>query len=310
MQGRILSSNGGNYQVLIDNGEVITCKASGRLRSVRIDENTSFNIKNKNKYKTKIETAYVKISPKAGDIVTLDIESKYILDITPRKNEMIRPDIANVDQIILLMSAKRPDFSFYLLDLFLVNIEHQNIEAKIVVSKIDLMTEEELNTLKSEMKYYEDLGYSVFYVNSLEKDGVELVEDILHDKISVLAGQTGAGKSSFINAIMPGFELQTNEISKALNRGKHTTRVTSLYQAYGGFLGDSPGFSKLDVSDMDDITLMQTFKEFRDCRCKFKDCLHHKNSKGCEVILEVNEGKIKKSRYENYIKMLTGREQL
>lgn len=303
MQGRVLSLSGGNYQVMVNN-EVIVCRASGRLRSVRIDEKSAFAVRSKNKNQTKIDTSYIKISPKVGDLVVVDLEGKYILDVVPRKNMMIRPDIANVDQIILLSSAKRPDFSFYLLDLFLVNIEKQNIDAKIVVSKIDLLTVEELNELKTNMKYYENLGYEVFYVNSKSGEGIEEVEGILHDKISVLAGQTGAGKSSFINAILPGFQLKTDEISKALNRGKHTTRVTSLYEAYGGFIGDTPGFSKLDISQMKDNELMQCFKEFRTCRCRFKDCLHLANSMGCEVIEEVKRGIIMKSRYENYLKML------
>lgn len=303
MQGRILSGVGGNYQVLV-NDEVIVCKASGRLRNVRIDENSKFNVPNKNKNKNKIETGYVKISPKAGDIVDVDLEQKYILDIHKRKNEMIRPDIANVDQIILLCSAKRPDFSYYLLDLFLANICLEKIEAIICVSKVDLLSDLELKELNEGLDYYRKIGYKVFFINSKMPETLKPVEEILYDKISVLAGQTGAGKSSFINAIIPGFKLQTNDISEALNRGKHTTRATSLYKAYGGFIGDSPGFSKLDLFNLKNNRLSDLFIEFKNYPCKFIDCNHQENIKGCSVCEAVKQGLIKKSRYENYLKML------
>ena len=158
--------------------------------------------------------------------------------------------------------------------------------------------------LKDKMRYYQEIGYDVYMVNSMTKVGFKEVEKLFTDKISVLSGQTGAGKSTFINALIPGFNLQTQEISQALGRGKHTTRCTELYQYNGGFIGDTPGFSKLDFSLILKEEIKDYFVEFKKCDCKFRDCLHDKEL-GCQVKESVNNGLILKSRYENYLKFLT-----
>ena len=295
MQGRIINLNGGVYQVDLGN-EVVSVKARGKLRNVKT---TAVNTKAISK---KEEVVIIKNSPKVGDIV--EIDNDMIDKILDRKNELIRPDIANVDQILLVFAAKEPDFSFYLLDLFIANITKQNIQPLIVISKIDKLTEEELNDLKSKMEYYTKLDYPVLFVDSKHNVGVDLVIEHLKNKVTVLSGQTGAGKSTLINAIFPDFQLQTQEISQALGRGKHTTRQTTLYKYYDGYIGDTPGFSKLDVLGIEKTELKGLFIDFDDCYCRFKDCIHQKNAKDCGVINAVNEGKILKSRHENYLKML------
>ena len=154
------------------------------------------------------------------------------------------------------------------------------------------------------MNYYTDLGYPVLFVDSKHNVGIEAVIEHLKNKVTVLSGQTGAGKSTLINAIFPDFKLQTQEISYALGRGKHTTRQTTLYKYHNGYIGDTPGFSKLDVLGIEKNELKDLFIDFDNCSCRFKDCIHQKNAKDCGVINAVNNGSVLKSRYDNYLKML------
>ncbi len=297
MQGRIINLNGGVYQVLLEDGATTFVRARGKLRSVKVLQ------ANPNKISKKQEVMFVKNSPKVGDLVL--VENNFIDTILPRRNELIRPDIANVDQVLLVFAAKEPDFSSYLLDLFLVNITKYHIMPLIVITKIDKVSEEDLLLLRQKLAYYEALGYTVLFVNSKNKEGIAAVAQQLEGKVTVLSGQTGAGKSTLINAIFPDFELKTQEISSALGRGKHTTRQTTLYPYKGGFIGDTPGFSKLDILGIKKKELSSLFLEFDPSLCRFKDCLHQKNAKDCGVQKSVMEGKILSDRYENYLKMLS-----
>lgn len=295
MEGRIINLNGGVYKVLTTDNTIISLKARGKLRCVKK------NVVNDKSLSNKSSMQNVKFSPKVGDIAVID--NDMIMDVKPRKNELIRPDIANVDQILLIFAAKEPDFSFYLLDLFLVNILRQKIDVVIVVTKIDKLSYDELKELKTKLSYYSNLGYKVLYVNGLTKEGIDEVNEVLDNKITVLSGQTGAGKSTLINALIPEFVLKTQEISKSLNRGKHTTREVTLYQFKNGFVGDTPGFSKLDLSKVKKEELASYFIEFRNYHCFFKDCSHKENIKGCMVHKAVLDNEILESRYNSYLRM-------
>ena len=299
-KGRVINLCGGVYKVLLEDGNILSLKARGKLRSEK-----TYQVNTKSLSKKK-DIQYIKNSPKVGDIV--NICNDMIESYDKRKNEMIRPDIANVDQILIVFAAKEPDFSFYLLDLFIVNIIKQKIKPLIVISKIDKLTNEELTDLKSKMQYYVNLGYDVLYVNSINKEGIDDLKNHLKGKITVLSGQTGAGKSTLINAIIPEFSLQTQEISKSLGRGKHTTRETNLYMYEGGFIGDTPGFSKLDLSEIDKDDIKDLFEEFKNYKCYFKDCNHKENIKSCGIKEATLDGKILKTRYESYLKMYSLKE--
>lgn len=301
-KGQIVKLTGGLYFIKDElTKEILQAKASGKLRHQRLDQNSSFN--KAITMKTKLEIKTVQVAPKVGDFVLYDDSdiNHPIQEIIPRTNELDRPDVANVDQVLILSSCKNPNFSFNLLDQFLILIEQANIKPVLIVSKIDLIPSDELEQLKKDLTYYENIGYEIHYVNSKQKIGFDTVEDLFRDKLSVLAGQTGAGKSTFLNALMPNLNIKTQEISIALGRGKHTTRHTELYMYAGGMIADTPGFSKLELNMYDKSALKAYFIEFKAFAegCKFKSDCDHVHEPGCNVKDNPN---IMKSRYDNYLK--------
>jgi ribosome biogenesis GTPase len=267
-------------------------KLIGGLYTVTDNDNTPHVLKARGKFRHHNE------SPKVGDIVMFD--SDFIMEVLPRKNNLVRPPVCNVDQAILINSAKEPDFSFNLLDRFLLLIEHENITPIIIITKIDLLKEKELNSLKEKMKYYEQF-YDVYFVSSKTNENTTELKDIFKGNVSVFAGQTGAGKSSLLNALNPNFALETNIISKALGRGKHTTRHSELLDLFGGLVADTPGFSKLDFYDIKPENIPDCFVDFFALseQCKFRGCTHINEPK-CKVKEEVEKGNILPQRYHNY----------
>ncbi len=272
-KGRIIKLIGGQYTVKDEQGKNSVVKPLGVFRHQEID-------------------------PKVGDIVTYDDNS--IVAVDERVNALIRPPIANVDQAILIHSAKSPAFSFFLLDRFLTLVEHENITPVIIVTKIDLMSESALEELKQTMQYYAQF-YQVYFTSVHQAKSLEIMKALLVDKVSVFAGQTGSGKSSLLNAIDVNLSIKTGEISKALGRGKHTTRHTELLEVHGGLVADTPGFSKLDFYDMEVEDLLHCYPDFSVLSetCKFRMCLHI-NEPGCSVKKAVESGAILPQRYENY----------
>ncbi len=267
-------------------------KLTGGLYTVRDESNNSFELKARGKFR------HTKESPKVGDRVMFDEE--FIKELLPRDNNLSRPALANMDQAILINSCKAPDFSFNLLDRFLLLIEHESITPVIVLTKTDLMPEDELNKLNENMKYYEPY-YKIIYTSTVTKEGAEEFKNLFKDKISMFAGQTGAGKSSLLNILDTSLNLKTGEISKALGRGKHTTRHSELHDLFGGLVADTPGFSKLEFYDIKEEDVPDCFVDFFELssECKYRGCTHINEPK-CKVKSEVENGNIIQSRYYNY----------
>ena len=274
MQGRIIKSLAGFYYVESD-GVVYQTRARGNFRK-------------------KGQTPYV------GDFVDFSAEDHsegYILAIHDRKNSLVRPPIVNIDQAVVIMSAKEPDFNANLLDRFLVLLEHKAIEPIVYISKMDLVTTPD--EIAAIQKQYQEIGYQ--FCTSLD----ELLP-LLTDKVTVFMGQTGVGKSTLLNKIAPDLKLETGEISDSLGRGRHTTRAVSFYNVNGGKIADTPGFSSLDYEITNAEDLNKAFPELRRLSrlCKFRSCTHtHEPS--CAVKDAVESGELWQSRYDNYLQFLS-----
>lgn len=277
MRARILKILSKDYTLQLENHEIVLAIAMGKLRKAH--------------------------SPVVGDLVEVEkIDEDYAIQkIYPRKNSLIRPACANIDQAFIVMSVKDPDFCTSLIDRLTFLICNAGIEPILVVTKIDLGIDEETEKLIQE---YERGPMRVIRTGKGCLD--ESFAYVFKDKISVLTGQSGAGKSTLLNQIDPSFHLATQEISKALGRGRHTTRHNELHEVAGGLVADTPGFSSLDFSKMDATQLAQAVPDFEGYLgdCKFNDCVHQ-NEPGCHIKKAVEEGLIPRTRYNNYLDVLT-----
>lgn len=239
-------------------------------------------------------------TPYVGDIVDFSAEDNsegYILAIHPRKNSLVRPPIVNIDQAVVIMSAKEPEFNSNLLDRFLILLEHKAIHPVVYISKMDLLDSPE--EIKAIGRQYQAIGYD--FVTSLE----ELLP-LLADKITVFMGQTGVGKSTLLNRIAPELALETGEISDSLGRGRHTTRAVSFYNTHSGKIADTPGFSSLDYDIANAEDLNEAFPELRRLshECKFRSCTHTHEPK-CAVKAALETGELWPVRYEHYLQFLS-----
>ncbi len=241
---------------------------------------------------------HLKLTPLVGDTVIIDEVNNYILDILPRKNELSRPVISNVDAAIIVTSVKEPNLSLLLLDKMLSIIIYNKIMPIICFSKTDLLSKDEFLEINKIYDYYNNIGIHAVYNTEIDK-----LDVLIKNKIVVLTGQTGAGKSSLINRLNPHLNLETNNISKALGRGVHTTRHVELFPYKDSLIADTPGFSSLDLKVIKKEELKDTFIEFGN-DCPFKDCMHLKEQ-NCNVKKLVSENIIMGFRYENYQKMVS-----
>ena len=272
MEGLIVKNISDLFYIVSDNSTYI-CKAKGVFRKKNI-------------------------IPMVGDKVIFDEKKLIITNILNRKNKLIRPPICNIDQAIVVMSVVNPLFSSNLIDKFINIIEFNNIKPIICLTKLDLINNE--SDINKYIDYYKNIGYEVIINTEINK-----IKSIISNKITVITGQSGVGKSSLLNKLDSSLQLKTNDISYALNRGKHTTRHVTLIPLFNGYVADTPGFSSLSFNEMkkEDIRdNMIEFNLYKD-KCKYRDCMHIKEE-DCEIKRLVDKGIILKSRYENYIKFV------
>ncbi|WP_028986949.1 ribosome small subunit-dependent GTPase A [Thermicanus aegyptius] len=246
-------------------------------------------------------------SPLVGDWVRFESKGEkegWIEEISERKNVLIRPPVANMDIVVLLFSLKEPELNLLLLDRFLAHIEHRRVPILIGFTKIDLVEE---HSWKSVGETYEKIGYPIVATSARTGRGVDEIRLHLQGKTAVFAGQSGVGKSSLLNSLLPKALRETGEISRKLGRGRHTTRHVELLSiGQGSFVADTPGFGQLDFLEMDPVELTLCFPEIRSRagECRFRECLHHKEP-GCAVREAVTEGEIQTERYEHYLIFLS-----
>lgn len=279
MKGRIIKLIAGQYTVYVDETKKsYDCKPLGIFR-------------------------HRDLKPKVGDLV--EIEDSMITKIEDRTNDLIRPAICNIDQALVVTSVKEPNLNLNLLDRFLVILEHHNITPFLIFSKWDLLNDEEKEKIKIVIDYYQQIGYNSI-ITSNEKINLNELKDILKGKISLITGESGVGKSSLLNSLDNTLDIKTNEISLALNRGKHTTRHVELIKINDGWVADTPGFGNLSLEEIDQNELAHLFVEFNKYSdaCKFTSCIHQ-NEKVCGVKDAVLNNKIRKERYDNYLSFLS-----
>jgi ribosome biogenesis GTPase len=278
-KGLIIKAIGGFYYVETSGSVVYECRARGIFR--------------KNE-----------ISPVVGDWVMIEPEEHLkgtVCEILPRKNELVRPPLANLDQLFLIVSIQDPSPNLFIIDQFLAMSEHKGIDPILIITKTDLADGQELADI------YRHAGFPVYMVSTQIPASLDPIKDCLRGKISAFTGNTGVGKSSFLNLLAPELQLKTADISKKLGRGRHTTRHVELYYLaeVDGYVADTPGFSTMDLARYDVILkedLPYCFREFEPYLngCRFTGC-SHTVEKGCAVLQALKDGKIEPSRHQSYV---------
>lgn len=279
MQGKIVKGISGFYYVHIAESGIYECKAKGIFRNQNVKPLVGDNV----------EIAILDEKEKTGNIEV----------ILPRENELIRPAVANINQALIIFAAVKPKPNFNLLDRFLIMMEYQKVPVTICFNKTDLITDEELHAFAD---IYAACGYPVVFTSAKEQEGMAELLALLESKTTAVAGPSGVGKSSLINCLQEGRQMETGAISKKIERGKHTTRHSEIIPIHGNtYIMDTPGFSTLNIPGFEKEDLQQYYREFAEYEpyCRFQGCSHI-GEPDCGVKDALREGKISSLRYENY----------
>ncbi|PYF70078.1 ribosome small subunit-dependent GTPase A [Pedobacter nutrimenti] len=303
MQGLVIKSTGSWYLIRTPDGQDYDCRIKGKFRIKGIQTTNPIAV---------------------GDQVEFELEPNastgVIFKLLDRKNYIIRKSInlskqaqiiaANLDQAFLIVTLASPRTSLGFIDRFLATAEAYSIPAILIFNKLDLFSEEGLEILAEYKSIYEHIDYPCYEVSALEGTNIEQVQMLLKDKTTLFSGHSGVGKSSLINALLPGRDIKTGEVSQWSDKGQHTTTFAEMHTLpFGGYLIDTPGIRELGIFDIRPEELGHYFREMRDLmhECKFNNC-RHINEPGCAVIRAVQEGEIEISRYESYLSIYHGNE--
>lgn len=301
MKGTVIKSTGSWYNVLSEDGEIVKCRIKGAFRIQNIKNTNPIAVGDKIDFK------------KDDDIGT-------ITNIEKRKNYIIRKSInlskqthilaANIDQAFLIVTLTQPKISTGFIDRFLVTAEAYGIPVNIVFNKVDLYSKAEEKEVEKLFDIYKKIGYNCFSISALRKEDAVQLKSLMKDQTNLVAGHSGVGKSTLINAIDESLDLKVNIISEAHHKGKHTTTFAEMFPLKGGgFVIDSPGIKELGLVDMDKYEVAHYFPEMRELlnQCKFNNCLHINEPK-CAVIESVNNRSIAETRYYSYLSIVNGEE--
>lgn len=279
MVGKIIKGIAGFYYVHVEGKGIYSCRAKGIFRNIHI-------------------------KPLVGDNVRMEVLDEQnkegnVTEILPRKNSLIRPAVANIDQALVIFAIVKPNPNFNLLDRFLIHMEREKLSSIICFNKQDIASYEEKDAIK---KAYETCGYQSLFISALEMEGIEELKSVLMGKTTAVAGPSGVGKSTIINCLHPEANMETGSISEKIERGRHTTRHSEII-ALGNetYIMDTPGFTSLSISEIEKEELGLYYPEFRryEPYCRFRGCAHI-DEPDCGVKEAVERGEISRVRYENY----------
>lgn len=278
-----------------------------RVKEIVLNEYILENIEDNSEFKASLRgNIKRKNGILVGDLVEVEVSyDRYMIKkILPRKNSLIRPPVANIDNLVIVVSLSTPSPDFFLLDKQIVLAKFKDILPIIVINKIDLnisdITNKDLSYIKN---VYGNLGFQIIEVSAKNNIGIDVLKEKLHNKISAFSGNSGVGKSSIINKIF-GTNSLTFEVAKKTNRGRHTTKHVKIYKNEDMYVLDTPGFSSYELYDIEYKELKNYYPDFLECKCDYLDCSHvFENEKVCDVKKAINDGKIDKNRYDRYVEL-------
>lgn len=301
MKGLVIKSTGSWYQVVSDTGKQVDCRIQGKFRMKDIKTTNPIAVGDRVEFELEPEL-------ETGVITHLEERKNYIIRKSVNLSKQAQIIAANLDQAFLIVTLASPRTSLGFIDRFLVTAEAYDIPASIIFNKLDLFSEEGLEILASYEKIYADLGYPCYHVSAKEGTNVEQIQDLLQNKVTLISGHSGVGKSTLINAMLPEAKVKTGAVSDWSDKGQHTTTFAEMYTLpFGGYLIDTPGIRELGIIDIEQQELGHFFPEIRSRMndCRFHNC-RHINEPGCAVLEAVENGEIEPTRYDSYLSIYHG----